>query len=110
MGCTSTDAELSLLRTIAPQLTSRLGPILIWVFSATFTSFGTWVVRMDYVREGDDPDVKMKSILLEGTNDRIEGSQPMRPRIFRERPSIIILRDGLIQLELEAPELGEREV
>lgn len=108
------EEELSLLGRLAPQLNERLGPLVVWAFSASFMP-GLWISRVDYTIEGEDPKRQMKSALIEGQDrfdDRVTIDQfiPMRPRIFRDRPSIAILREGLIMLELESPELGQREV
>jgi hypothetical protein len=108
------EEELSLLGRLAPRLNERLGPLVIWTFSASFMP-GLWISRVDYTLEGEDPKRQMKSVLIEGRDridDRVTIDQfiPMRPRIFRYRPSIAILREGLIMLELESPDLGERVV
>lgn len=112
MACSG--EELSLLSRIAPQLNERLDPLVVWAFTASFMS-GLWICRIDYTIEGENPKAEMKSALIEG-RDRfdnlvaIDRFVSLKPRIFRERPSIAILREGLIMLELESPEPGQREV
>ncbi len=101
------DDEWSLLRLLAPQLNEQLGPLVVYIFTASFTS-NTWVARIEYTLEGEDPDKDMKSLLMEGQGAKIWNRSVMKPRTFRDRPSIVILRQGLIEMELESPDVGER--
>jgi hypothetical protein len=110
------EEETALLIKLAPALNQRLGPLVVWAFTASFMADGWWISRMDYTLEGEDQTKTMKGLLMEGrtptfgivNTPEIRTMNYMRPRIFRERPSIAILREGLILLELESPDPGER--
>jgi hypothetical protein len=103
------DEEWALLRLLAPQLNDRLGPLTVYIFTASFMySDQTWVARMEYTLEGEDSEKDLKSLLMEGKGPVIWNTSVMKPRVFRDRPSIAILRQGLIEMELEGPDAGER--
>ena len=103
------DEEWALLSLLAPQLNEQLGPLVVYIFTASFVfNNQAWVARMEYTLEGEDPDKDMKSLLMEGSASKIWTQSIMKPRIFRDRPSIAILRQGLIEMELENPDAGER--
>lgn len=102
--------EYTLLCRIAPALNQQLGPLVVWAFTASFMEGDIWVSRMDYTIEGENHKRAMKSLLMEGRASKIDMMRPLPPRIFRERPSIAILREGLILMEIESPDPGERIV
>ena len=102
------DAELQLLSRTVGYLNKRLGNFLvIWEFTASFCSDGSWVARMDYTLEGEASS-KMKGLFIQGYNDKIDTINQIRPRVFMIRPSIVRLRAGMLELEVQNPDMGER--
>lgn len=100
--------EEDLMVRLAPTLNQRLGgALVVWEFTASFMPNDRWISRMDYTLDGEDQKA-MKSVLMEGRGYSIYMMRPMKPRIFRVRPSVARLRAGLIMLELENPDPGER--
>jgi len=104
------EAEDALLARLAPTLNGMLGgALVVWEFTASFMSDGHWVSRMDYTLEGEDRKA-MKSLLMEGRGSKISMTHPMRPRVFIGSKYMAILRAGLIMMELESPDPGERVI
>ncbi len=103
--------ERDLLFKLAPELTDRLGPIVIWEFTASFISNGSWIARMDYMLEGERSNKNMKSILIDGFsfNDKpkIISTRYMNPRIFMESRLVALLREGFIRYIIESPPIDE---
>jgi hypothetical protein len=104
--------EEALLHLLAPDINRQLGgggDLVVWYFTASFMPDDNWVSRIDYTLEGEDKK-SMKSLLMEGRGFKIDSMTAMRPRIILEQPSVAALRVGLIMMEVESPDPGERVV